>query len=335
MSSITLWGAVYDTDYVDLPKTGGGTARFSEGGGGSVTWELMADQTCTITTYDGMRIITIDGYTEPFSADETYRVTWNDTQYICKTYAESQGITYDGYVIGNSAIVNNGSDSGEPFIMYRTRATRLTGATNDTTSSSVYVKIEKQVASSATLITKTITANGTYNASSDGADGYSSVTVNVPSSAASSWTKVAETTYQVSTTGTSAATVATWATGHSEIWTSDKWVYVRIRDTAGKRAGYFYGSDQFFYNSSLANGGASPTYISTALRIYLRYSGTTITPTPTTGSSGYGVWADYLYPNGRIRIRQRYNSSYSLTVDGTYKVEVYLLDPAGGVPIFT
>ena len=30
-----------------------------------------------------------------------------------------------------------------------------------------------------TLITKTITANGTYNASSDNADGYSSVTVNV------------------------------------------------------------------------------------------------------------------------------------------------------------
>ena len=37
---------------------------------------------------------------------------------------------------------------------------------------------------SATLITKTITANGTYNASSDSADGYSSVTVNVPTPAA-------------------------------------------------------------------------------------------------------------------------------------------------------
>lgn len=36
--------------------------------------------------------------------------------------------------------------------------------------------------SSATLITKEITINGTYTASSDSADGYSSVTVNVPSS---------------------------------------------------------------------------------------------------------------------------------------------------------
>lgn len=34
---------------------------------------------------------------------------------------------------------------------------------------------------SATLIEKTITENDTYNASDDGADGYSSVTVNVPS----------------------------------------------------------------------------------------------------------------------------------------------------------
>ena len=32
----------------------------------------------------------------------------------------------------------------------------------------------------AVLITKNITANGTYNASSDNADGYSQVTVNVP-----------------------------------------------------------------------------------------------------------------------------------------------------------
>ena len=37
---------------------------------------------------------------------------------------------------------------------------------------------------SATLITKTITENDTYNASSDNADGYSSVTVNVPTPAA-------------------------------------------------------------------------------------------------------------------------------------------------------
>lgn len=146
----------------------------------------------------------------------------------------------------------------------------------------------------------------------------------------SSWTKVAETSYQVSTTGTAAATVATWETGHSELWTDEKFVYVRIRDTAGKRAGYFYGSDQFF----LYTGTATSTTVSA--RFYIRYSssGTYIT-SGTGGSTGYGLYADTLYSDGSIRIRQRYHAGNSLTINGTYKVEVYLLDPPTGAPIFT
>lgn len=54
-----------------------------------------------------------------------------------------------------------------------------------------------------TLVTKTITENGTYTATDDDADGYSEVTVNVPTSGSSAWTKVAETSYQVSTKITS------------------------------------------------------------------------------------------------------------------------------------
>lgn len=176
-----------------------------------------------------------------------------------------------------------------------------------------------------TLIDKTITANGTYSAEDDDADGYSSVTVNVPSSAASSWTKVAETSYQVSTTSTSASTVATWATGHSEIWTTEKILYVRIRDTAGKRAGYFYGSDNFFTGVFLGTSNSGVRF-----SIYYDNSGAY----GKSGTSGYGVYADTVYSDGRLRISQRYHSRNSLTIDGTYKVEVYLLDPAGGVPIF-
>lgn len=185
MSSITLWGAVYDTDHVDLPKTGGGTARFSEGGG-SVTWETMADQTCTTTTIDGMRYITINGYDEPLLAGETYRITWGENQYICNTIADPVGFTQDGYYLGNASIFGSQyDDTGEPVILYRTSSTRMMGATNDP-ASSVYVKIERQTTSSATLISKIISANGTYNASSDGAEGYSQVTVNVPTGGGSS-----------------------------------------------------------------------------------------------------------------------------------------------------
>ena len=214
-----------------------------------------------------------------------------------------------------------------------TYANDVTGASDTTLSDAVHT-LGSGYGGSATLITKTITANGTYSASDDSADGYSEVTVNVPSSAASSWTKVAETSYQVSTTSTAATTVATWATGHSEIWTSSKWVYVRVRDTAGKRNGYFYGSDQFFYSVDVVNG-TSATSATTALRITTCYSDNAFAITSTTGTTGYGVYADTLYSDGRIRIRRRYNSGNSLTIDGTYKVEVYLLDPAGGIPIFT
>lgn len=52
MSNITLWGAVYDTTYVDLPKSGGGTARFSEGGGTSVktkTGSVTGDGTINLS----------------------------------------------------------------------------------------------------------------------------------------------------------------------------------------------------------------------------------------------------------------------------------------------
>lgn len=173
----------------------------NEGGSGSVTWETMVDQTCTIATYDGMRIVIINGYDEPLSADETYRITWGDTQYICETKADPSGQLQDGYYIGNGHIVESSyEDTGEPVIFYRTSSTRMTGVTNDT-DSSVYVKIEKQVTSSATLVTKTIAANGTYSASSDGADGYSQVTVNVPTSAGAAMnTQVAQGVKRVATT---------------------------------------------------------------------------------------------------------------------------------------
>lgn len=147
----------------------------------------------------------------------------------------------------------------------------------------------------------------------------------------SSWTKVAETSYQVSTTSTSTATVDTWATGHSELWNDSKWVYVRIRDTSGKQAGHFYGSDQFFIVYP-----TTATSATVAGRFCIRTASTgNYGVSSASATTGYGVYVDTIYSDGRIRIRSRYNSSYSLTIDGTYKVEVYLLDPPTGAPIFT
>jgi hypothetical protein len=216
-----------------------------------------------------------------------------------------------------------------------TYANEVTGGSDTNLSDAVHT-LASGYGGSATLITKTITANGTYSAEDDDADGYSEVTVNVPSSAASSWTKVAETTYQVSTTSTSPTMVATWETGHSELWTADKIVYVRIRDTAGKRARYFYGVDAWVINVYPKNPTLS-TYTSSSDLIYQIWrvqSNGEYAYRQGYDMTGYGVYASTIYRDGRIDIRSRYNSNYSLTIDGTYKVEVYLLDPPTGAPIF-
>lgn len=75
----------------------------------------------------------------------------------------STTVTYEGSTI---ATVNNNTKTLQTAGKY---------LTDDITLVDV-----SQSGSAATLITKNITSNGTYNASSDNADGYSSVTVNVP-----------------------------------------------------------------------------------------------------------------------------------------------------------
>lgn len=150
-------------------------------GSTTVSWETMANQNITIISSSPNYFI-VNNYTTPFQADETYRVTWGTggTQYICQTIYDNTGTSYDGYIIGNPGVVG-GEDTGEPFLIYRNSATRLVGATNQS-AGTIHLLIEKQVSSgSSTLVAKTITANGTYDPEDDNADGYSEVTVNVPS----------------------------------------------------------------------------------------------------------------------------------------------------------
>jgi lysophospholipase L1-like esterase len=104
MSSITLWGAVYDTDYVDLPKTGGGTVRFSEGGGGDepsgpTYVNIVPEQTFTPTA--DYSLLT---FTEPLVVGETYRYIVNGV--------EKTGVAADFYgsiVLGSYADYNSGT----------------------------------------------------------------------------------------------------------------------------------------------------------------------------------------------------------------------------------
>lgn len=153
----------------------------SSGGGGTVTWDETADQDITIIS-DNPNYFVINNYTVPLQADETYRVTWGSggTVYTCETSPDSTGTAYDGYFFGNSGIAG-GTDTGEPFLIYRDRADRLVGIANQS-AGTIHIVIERQVSGggSSTLVSKTITANGVYDPADDSADGYSEVTVALP-----------------------------------------------------------------------------------------------------------------------------------------------------------
>ena len=139
--SISLWGASYtDVPGVLLPKTGGGTALFSDAtpttalaadvtsgkyflaadgtltqgtasGGGGTTWTTLYNAS-TYIYYGTPPYLIFNPYEEAFGADETYRVTWAGTSYTCQTRVDTSGTSYDGYYIGNEYLVGGTTDTG-------------------------------------------------------------------------------------------------------------------------------------------------------------------------------------------------------------------------------
>lgn len=150
----------------------------------------------------------------------------------------------------------------------------------------------------------------------------------VTSGGGSSWTKVG-TTWELAVanyTSTSAVSAGS-KTYNSTISTKDKIIWVRIRDKAGKRAGYFAGSDTFFINTNRGNGSTS-TY-ATAGRFIHRYTTSNAWATYIGNSGVYGY---SISSAGNLVIRKAYSSTNSLTIDGTYLVDVFILDYPTGYP---
>lgn len=143
------------------------------------------------------------------------------------------------------------------------------------------------------------------------------------------WTLLASKDSTCSTTSTSATSHTTISIGSSNV-TADKILYVKIRDKAGKRSGYFLGSDSFFFDYSTANGTTSGTIAGWVKIIHAYSTAGKYKQTTSSGSqTGYGLYPDTLsLANGTIAIYRRYNNSYSLTINGTYSIEVYSLDYA-------
>lgn len=189
--NVTVAGASYTAvPAVDLPKTGGGTATFTDtspttavesdvatgkiffkadgsqatgtasGGGGTTV--IVPQQTVTVSgeyaqlTYRGI-----------INSGEEYIVTVNGTTVTATAY-------YDGS--SNNVTFSQGIE----VFWYAPAAIFGISVADSSLYGTYTVKVEQEGGGS-TLVPKNITANGTYNPEDDNADGYSEVTVALPS----------------------------------------------------------------------------------------------------------------------------------------------------------
>lgn len=134
----------------------------------------------------------------------------------------------------------------------------------------------------------------------------------------------------VNTTNTSATFVLTMNLPASDLWTSAKIIYVSVRGKAGKRQGYFYGSDCWFINPNPANNSATTSMTGTRMAWYT-YDANGLWSVEI-GTTWYGVFAYDITNDGRLRIRSRYNASSTLTINDTFEVKVYALAWPDGTP---
>lgn len=109
-------------------------------------------------------------------------------------------------------------------------------------------------------------------------------------------------------------------------------IYVKIRDKAGKRNGYFYGSDNYIIDIVKANGTGSQSFVPKVLYA-ISNTGSFYGATSSgiyLANGGYGVYVKLLNDANGIRIYAKYGSAYG-TINGTFTIDVYKLQWPGDV----
>lgn len=120
--------------------------------------------------------------------------------------------------------------------------------------------------------------------------------------------------FTVNTSSTTAIDVGTVDAG-SDAYDSSKLIYVRVRDKAGVRDGYFTQTDSWFPNQFQYKSIAST----------LATCGKLAIGKGSVSTSQYGVYPSTISSDGTVAIKAKYNSTYG-TINGTFVVEVYALD---------
>ena len=114
-----------------------------------------------------------------------------------------------------------------------------------------------------------------------------------------------------------------------DAYTSEKIIYVKIRDTAGRRNNHFFGADIFYINQLPANGWTDSTLPANKkmTQICISSSGVWMV-----NNNDGGVYSGSIRSNGEIGIYVK-NASTG-TTEGTFLIEVYALDWPDGISPF-
>lgn len=163
-----------------------------------------------------------------------------------------------------------------------------------------------------------------------GADGSWMDGTAVAGGGGSNWTLLASQEFAVSTTETSNKSVGDIEIPLSYDNTSCV-VWVHVRDKAGKRNGYFYGSDAIFLPWRIANGNTDS--LSTRPVMLTKVDSAGLYNSTATAYGVYGYSLYYTSANHYVKIYRRYNSSYG-TINGTFKCDVYKLTMPSGMTLF-
>ena len=153
----------------------------------------------------------------------------------------------------------------------------------------------------------------------------------------SSWELIESKECDVTWSQTSTTEVTQFSLDPNE-WTANDIIFVHIRDKAGKRAGYFYGTDTIIFNPTFANQeSSSMTTVRASCIHYVKSDGTYTT----LYGVQYTVFPQLFYINlsvnppfyVQIDAKDNGGSPYG-TIDGTFKIELYKLTPPSGMTIF-
>ncbi len=149
----------------------------------------------------------------------------------------------------------------------------------------------------------------------------------------SNWKKIATQDFTLNTTETTNTKLGDVTLTLSEYNNHEILVWVHIRDKAGKRAGYFYGTDTIFFPYLLANNDTS--YVGTRPVMAFTYTSNNAYSGALQAYGIYGYRLYYTSSNHFVRLYYRYSSTYTLTINGTYQCDVYTLTLPTGMTLFT